>query len=59
MIRKLYLSGVVCRRTPEDRCHSYYSWPLGKPQREVDEIIERYKKSFCKVSVEIEHVLED
>lgn len=59
MVRKLHMTGCVCGREPERKVSSYYSWPTGKLQKEVEELIKNFRKSFCKTTIILEHQFED
>jgi hypothetical protein len=52
-VRKLQLWGNVCGRT--QRVQTYYSWPEGEKQSKVEELIAKFKKAFCNVTVQIQH----
>lgn len=58
-IRRLQLYGRVCNRTPSKLVQSYYSWPRGKEQSDVEEIIRSFKRAFCNVTVQLEHMYLD
>jgi hypothetical protein len=52
-VRKLYLDGSICERGT--RVSSYYSWPRGETQMEVEKLIAGFKRAFCSVTVKIVH----
>lgn len=52
-VRKLQLTGTICGR--DKKVSSYYSWPKGCRQNEVEDIIHGFRKAFCNVTVVIQH----
>lgn len=56
MIRRLILKGNICHRTTG--VNSYYSWPKGKRITEVEALISSFKKAFCNVTIQLEHIME-